>query len=67
MGVQQLHFFNLAPTLGRVKSCVPHGTWRFNLDKYTIKGAKGTISMDFLYFLKYKSTTQLENFVKIRP
>jgi hypothetical protein len=30
MGVQHLQFLNLAPTLGRVKSCIPHGTWRFH-------------------------------------
>jgi hypothetical protein len=29
MGVQHLHFLNLALTLGRVKSSIPHGAWRF--------------------------------------
>jgi hypothetical protein len=29
MGVQRSHFLNLAPTLGRVKSSIPHGVWRF--------------------------------------
>jgi hypothetical protein len=28
--VQHLHFLNLAPTLGRVKSSIPHGAWRFH-------------------------------------
>jgi hypothetical protein len=30
MGVQYSHFLNLAPTLERVKSSIPHGTWRFH-------------------------------------
>jgi hypothetical protein len=29
MGVQHTHFLKLAPTLGSVKSCILHGTWRF--------------------------------------
>jgi hypothetical protein len=28
--VQHPHFLNLAPTLGSVKSSIPHGTWRFH-------------------------------------
>jgi hypothetical protein len=30
MDVQHPHFLNLAPTLGRAKSSIPHGTWRFH-------------------------------------
>jgi hypothetical protein len=30
MGVQYSHFLNLAPTLGKVKSSIPHGAWRFH-------------------------------------
>jgi hypothetical protein len=30
MGVQNFHFLKLAPTLGRVKSSIPHGAWRFH-------------------------------------
>jgi hypothetical protein len=30
MCVQHPHFLNLAPTLGKVKSSIPHGPWRFN-------------------------------------
>jgi hypothetical protein len=29
MGVQHFHFLNLAPTLGKMKSLIPHGAWRF--------------------------------------
>jgi hypothetical protein len=29
MDVQHSHFLNLAPILGRMKSSIPHGTWRF--------------------------------------
>jgi hypothetical protein len=29
MGVQCPHFLKLAPTLGSVKSSIPHGDWRF--------------------------------------
>jgi hypothetical protein len=30
MEVQHSHFLNLAPILGRVKSSIPHGAWRFH-------------------------------------
>jgi hypothetical protein len=30
MGVQHSHFLNLTPILGKVKSSVPHRTWRFH-------------------------------------
>jgi hypothetical protein len=30
MGVQHSHFLKLSPTLGRVKSSIPHGAWRFH-------------------------------------
>jgi hypothetical protein len=30
MGVQHLHFLELAPTLGSVKSSIPHGDWKFH-------------------------------------
>jgi hypothetical protein len=30
MGVQHPHFLELAPTLGRVKSSISHGAWRFH-------------------------------------
>jgi hypothetical protein len=30
MGVQHSHFLKLAPILGRVKSSIPHGAWRFH-------------------------------------
>jgi hypothetical protein len=30
MDVQHLHFLKLAPTLGSVKSSIPHGAWRFH-------------------------------------
>jgi hypothetical protein len=30
MGVQHPHFLKLAPTLGSVKSSIPHGDWRFH-------------------------------------
>jgi hypothetical protein len=30
MGEQHLHFLKLAPTLGSVKSSIPHGAWRFH-------------------------------------
>jgi hypothetical protein len=30
MGVQHPHFLKLAPTLGSVKSSIPHGAWRFH-------------------------------------
>jgi hypothetical protein len=29
--IQHSHFLNLAPTLGRVKSSILHGAWRFHL------------------------------------
>jgi hypothetical protein len=29
-GEQHSQFLNLAPTLGRVKSSIPHGAWRFH-------------------------------------
>ena len=37
MGVQHSHFLNLAPTLGRVKSSIPHGAWRFFFSKFFLK------------------------------
>jgi hypothetical protein len=30
MGIQHTHFLKLAPTLGSVKSSIPHGDWRFH-------------------------------------
>jgi hypothetical protein len=30
MGVRYSYFLNLAPILGRVKSSIPHGAWRFH-------------------------------------
>jgi hypothetical protein len=30
MGVQYPHYLKLAPTLGRVKSSILHGAWRFH-------------------------------------
>jgi hypothetical protein len=30
MGEQHPHFLKLAPTLGSVKSSIPHGAWRFH-------------------------------------
>jgi hypothetical protein len=32
MGVQHSHFFNLAPTLGKVKSSISHGACRIHLN-----------------------------------
>jgi hypothetical protein len=29
MGAQYTHFFKLPPTLGSVKSSIPHNVWRF--------------------------------------
>jgi hypothetical protein len=45
MGVQHPHFLKLVPTLGRVKSSIPYGTWRFHVFFYK-KLAKIRVYLD---------------------